>query len=70
MIVRTLCVYYILTLRSDELGTLAVQTYLYDSMADIGDRLEILAKEFIPAFKEIGIEPLALILDAISQPDV
>ncbi|KAI0699394.1 hypothetical protein BC835DRAFT_1412585 [Cytidiella melzeri] len=36
-------------------STLAVQTYLYDSMADIGDRLETLAKHFIPVFTKLGI---------------
>ncbi|KAI0699396.1 WD40-repeat-containing domain protein [Cytidiella melzeri] len=38
-----------------EFSTLAVQKYLYDSMADIGERLESLAKHFIPTFTEIGI---------------
>ncbi|KAI0736389.1 hypothetical protein BC629DRAFT_484921 [Irpex lacteus] len=51
-----------------ELGNLAVQTYLYDSMADIGDRLETLATEFIQAFKEIGIPAIQATQDhAISN---
>ncbi|KAI0092759.1 hypothetical protein BDY19DRAFT_925993 [Irpex rosettiformis] len=38
-----------------EFATLAVQKYLYDSMADIGIHLEALAKRFIPAFTKLGI---------------
>ncbi|KAI0092758.1 WD40-repeat-containing domain protein [Irpex rosettiformis] len=38
-----------------EFDTLAAQTYLHNSMADIGDLLEILAKNFIPVFTKFGI---------------
>ncbi|GJE84620.1 WD40 repeat-like protein [Phanerochaete sordida] len=33
----------------------AVQTYLFDSMADIGERLDCITDRFIPAFISIGI---------------
>ena len=39
---------------ADEFKTQAVQKYLYDSMADIGMRLDDLATHFIPAFTRIG----------------
>lgn len=39
---------------ADEFKTQAVQKYLYDSMADIGIRLETLAEQFIPTFSKLG----------------
>ncbi|KAI0736393.1 hypothetical protein BC629DRAFT_1600734 [Irpex lacteus] len=38
-----------------EFATLAVQKYLYDSMADIGNHMEALATRFIPTFTKLGI---------------
>ncbi|KAI0773346.1 hypothetical protein BC629DRAFT_1595119 [Irpex lacteus] len=38
-----------------EFATLAVQKYLYDSMADIGTHMEALATRFIPTFTKLGI---------------
>ena len=43
-----------LTRDVDEFKTQAVQKYLYDSMGDIGIRLEVLATRFIPTFTRIG----------------
>lgn len=42
-------------LNLDEFATLAVQKYLYDSMADIGNHMEALATRFIPTFTKLGM---------------
>ena len=31
-----------------------MQRFLYDSMIDVGDRLDLIASKFIPTFMEIG----------------
>ncbi len=38
----------------DELKTYALQSYLHDSMADIGERLDRMATKFIPVFIDLG----------------
>lgn len=43
----------------DEFATLAVQQYLYDSMASIGDRIEDLAR-CIPIFTNLGASHLTV----------
>ncbi|KAI0699395.1 hypothetical protein BC835DRAFT_1412586 [Cytidiella melzeri] len=50
-----------------EFATLAVQKYLYDSMADIGVHLASLAKHFIPTFTKIGIPTVRASQDHITS---
>ncbi|KIP12841.1 hypothetical protein PHLGIDRAFT_32714 [Phlebiopsis gigantea 11061_1 CR5-6] len=39
----------------DDFSAHAVQKFIYDSMVDVGSRLDLIATKFIPTFMEIGI---------------